>query len=349
MATGRIYDDIFLRHEPPWHPEKPERLAAICELLRNDGLWDELAAVPTPAAPPELIATVHEPDYVEHVQRLAEAGGGTLDHETIVSPDTYEAAARAIGGAVSAVEAMLAGKLHNAIGLVRPPGHHAMPNRGMGFCIFNTIAIAADYAIREHGLERVAIVDFDVHHGNGTQHVFFNRRDVLYISLHQYPLYPGTGSLAEVGIDAGYGYNINLPLPTGTCDRHIQRGLDEVILPTLVDIYKPQLVLVSAGYDGYHADPLAGWDLSAGCYHAITQYLVEAAEAAADGRLCLLLEGGYLLEALAVCVENSALALLGRPPLHSDPVPPDADSQRARDLDNRVERILEFHKARMTP
>ena len=349
MATGRVYDDIFLRHGPPWHPEKSERLEVICQLLQDDGLWDELHPLPTPPAPPELIATVHEPDYVEHVRLLSESGGGALDHETMVSPDTYEAAARAIGGCVTAVEAILAGELHNAIGLLRPPGHHAMPNRGMGFCIFNTIAIAADYAIRECGLERVAIVDFDVHHGNGTQHVFFHRRDVLYISLHQYPLYPGTGPLEEVGIDAGRGYNINLPLPAGTSDYHIERCLDEVILPALVDIYKPQLVLVSAGYDGYHADPLAGWDLSAECYHAITQRLVEAAEAVCDGRLCLLLAGGYLLDALPVCVENSVLALLGRLPLHEDPFPADSDTARAPNLDDRVERVLQFHKARMGP
>jgi acetoin utilization deacetylase AcuC-like enzyme len=198
-----------------------------------------------------------------------------------VTADTWQAALSAAGGAVAAVQAVLGARVQNAICLLRPPGHHAMPDRGMGFCIFNSVAIAAEYALAHHGLERVAVVDFDVHHGNGTEAVFVDRRDVLCASVHQQPLYPGTGAFTDVGSGEGQGYTINCPLPPGASDEHFLRCFDEIIIPTLQELYRPELILVSAGYDGYRGDPLAQLNLTANCFHTLTEQLVAVARQSA--------------------------------------------------------------------
>lgn len=347
MITGRVHDDIFLRHGPPWHPENAQRLSAIMETLQQDGLWDRLTPITVTEAPLELIAAIHDPSYIEEVRLLAEVGGGDLDPDTVVTSDTWQAALCAAGGALEAVRAVLTGELQNAFCLLRPPGHHAMPDRGMGFCIFNSVAIAAQYALQHHGLERIAIVDFDVHHGNGTEASFVDRRDVLFASVHQQPLYPGTGALTDVGLGDGQGYTINCPLPPGASDPHVLRCFEEIIIPTIVELYRPQLILVSAGYDGYRGDPLAQFNLSTGCFHTLTSRLVAAAEAVCNGRIILMLEGGYSLDALGLCVENSVLALLGQQPLHPEPLVSDRHRLEAPDLESQVEQVLQFHRARM--
>ena len=328
--------------------ENADRLSAITKRLQQDGLWDELVEITFEPASPELIATVHDFSYIEEVRLLSETGGGDLDPDTAVTADTWQAALSAAGGAVAAVQTVLSARVQNAICLLRPPGHHAMPDRGMGFCIFNSVAIAAEYALAHHGLERVAVVDFDVHHGNGTEAVFVDRRDVLCTSVHQQPLYPGTGTFTDVGSGEGQGYTINCPLPPGASDAHFLRCFDEIIIPTLQEIYRPELILVSAGYDGYQGDPLAQLNLTANCFHTLTERLVSVAQAVCNGRLILMLEGGYNLDALGLCVENSVLALLGRLPLHPEPAISGHHRPQARDIDAQVEQMLQFHHARMT-
>ena len=344
MATGRVYDDVFLQEGPPWHFDKPRRLEVIREQLETCGLWDELLPLPVTEADTQLLGTVHEPAYIEDVRFVSEMGGDEFDLDTVVTEGTYQAAASAVGGCVAAVDAMFAGDVHNAVCLVRPPGHQALADRALGSCIFNTLAIAAEHALRAHGLQRVAVIDFDVRHGAGLQQHFLHRRDVLYISMHQYPLSPGTGAVEETGIGAGIGYTVNLPLPPGASDRHIEACFGEVVLPVLLNFYKPELILVAAGYGGHHADDTADLDLSVQSFYIITRLLAEIAEAVCEGRLCLALEGGYDFDALGYCVANSVAALLGRPAAYQDTP---QDNAAAPHLDHQVAEMLEFHKDRM--
>ncbi len=344
VPTGRVYDDVFLQDGPLWHFDKPRRLEVIREQLEACGLWDELLPLPVTEADTQLISTVHEAAYIEDVRTASEMGGDEFDLDTVVTEGTYQAAASAVGGCAAAIDAMLEGDIRNAVCLVRPPGHQALPDRALGSCIFNTLAITAEHALAAHGLERVAVVDFDVRHGAGLQQHFLHRRDVLYISLHQYPLSPGTGAVEETGVGDGLGYTVNLPLPPGASDRHIQACFSEVILPVLLALYQPQLILVAAGYGGHYADEAADLDLSVQSFYVITRLLAEVAEAVCEGHLCLALEGGYDFDALGYCVANSVAALLGRPAAYQDPP---QNNTATPHLDREVGEMLQFHKARM--
>jgi acetoin utilization deacetylase AcuC-like enzyme len=229
--------------------------------------------------------------------------------DTYVGPHSYAAALRAAGGLLQAVQAVLQGEANNAFALVRPPGHHAVASRAMGFCLFNNVAIATRYALREFGLERVLIVDFDLHHGNGTQDAFYEEPTVLYFSTHQYPYYPGTGHYQETGRGAGQGYTVNVPLPAGVGDTGYERVFAEILVP-VARRYKPQLILASAGYDAHWADPLGGMLLSVSGYVSMARTLVALAEELCQGRLVLTLEGGYSLEALAASIAATFAVLL---------------------------------------
>jgi len=246
---------------------------------------------------------------------------------------------RAAGGVLAAAEAVRDGRDRTALCLVRPPGHHASPERGMGFCLFNNVAIAARYAIEKHGLERVMIVDYDVHHGNGTQDCFYDDGQVLFCSTHAWPLYPGTGAIQEVGVESGYGLTLNLPLPHGTGDAGFQRCYEEVIVPA-IQSFKPQLLLVSAGYDAHWADPLGPLALSVAGFARLTQRLVTLAEQLCGGRIVLVLEGGYDLQALSAGVLAALHVLLGRDPGH-DPLGP--ANLREPDLSALIGRVLQTH------
>jgi len=273
----------------PGHPESPVRLEAIRAAVDTAAL-PGLARREAPLAARETVALLHPPAYVEAILAAVPAEGYVrLDPDTLMSPGSGEAALRASGAAVAAVDAVLAGEAANAFCAIRPPGHHAEPDRAMGFCLFNHVAIAARHARARHGLRRIAIVDFDVHHGNGTQAAFWNDPDTLYVSTHQWPLYPGTGAATETGV---HGTIVNVPLSPGTDGEAYRRAVTEKVLPVL-DRFAPELVLLSAGFDAHRADPLASLALVEDDFAWITAEMAALAARHARGRVVSLLEGGY--------------------------------------------------------
>ena len=308
---GYVYDPIYLRHGLPSHPERPERLEAIINYLQAEGLLERLTEVQARDATIEELGLVHEPALVQEV-RSAAASSAWFDSDTYTQATSYYAALRAVGGCLAALEAILDGNIESAFCLVRPPGHHATPSRAMGFCLFNNVAVAAAYANHRCGLERVAIVDFDVHHGNGTQDAFYGDPNVFYFSTHQYPFYPGSGHYSENGEHEGVGRTVNVPLPAGIgSDQFI--GIYRDICVPLIKRYRPQLILVSAGFDAHFDDPLAHLQVSSRGYYEVTSLLQELASELCEGRLLFALEGGYDLTALSSSVRSCLDALLSGP------------------------------------
>ena len=318
MSTGYVYDPLYLEHDEATHPENKRRLEQTIKLLRERGLLDRMRRLEARDASVAEISAVHRATYIERVSHAAEGGGTWLDPDTYVGRQSYAAALRAAGGLLRAVEAVLGSEVDNAFALVRPPGHHAVADRAMGFCLFNNIAVATRYVLQKHGLDRVLIVDFDLHHGNGTQDAFYEDAQVLYFSTHQYPYYPGTGHWQETGRGAGQGYTVNVPLPAGVGDAGYHRVLDEILGP-LARRYQPQLILASAGYDAHWMDPLGMMLLSLSGYAMIARTLVALADELCAGKLVLTLEGGYNLEALALCIAATFSVLLGDEEVH-DPL-----------------------------
>ena len=307
--TLLFHHDTMIDHDPGrGHPERPERLRAIVADLQQHAVAGAQWVTPTPIAAEEILR-VHTP---EHLRRVEAARGRhlALDPDTIASPATVEASYLAAGAAVQAVDAVLDGRARNAFALVRPPGHHAEPGRAMGFCLLNNVAIAAEHALGRPEIERVLIVDWDVHHGNGTQAAFYERRDVLFFSSHQSPLYPGTGALEEHGRGEGEGYTINVPLHAGATDGDYRRMLTDVVAPA-AERFGPDLVLVSAGFDAHRRDPLGGMALTDEGFADLCGTVMAIARAHAGGRMVLLLEGGYDLEGLSQSVHACAEVLAG--------------------------------------
>jgi acetoin utilization deacetylase AcuC-like enzyme len=322
MTTGYVYDPVFLKHTKRGHPENGDRLKAIMAELEETGLLDELHHVRSRAATMEELAVIHDASYIAQVKAMSKAGGGYLDMDTYVTADTYDAASTAAGSTVDLTLDVINGKLNNGFALVRPPGHHALSFQGMGFCVFNNIVLAAKMAQQKAGIERVAIIDFDVHHGNGTQPMTESDPNILFISTHQYPFYPGTGGVYEAGRDAGEGYTLNLPLRVGVDDNGFMELYNELIGPSLRR-FKPELILVSAGYDAHWKDPLAGLALSLAGYAWIARTLVSLADELCGGKIVFVLEGGYDLTVQRVGVANTFKALLGRDDF-TDPEGPSA-------------------------
>ena len=320
-----FYDPIFEDHETGYgHPERPERLPAALEMMRETGLIPQVEVVTPRPTSPEIISMVHTEDYVEKVRKMAEVGGGHLDMDTTLSSDSYAAALKAAGALVDSVEGSMGGKFKRAFCLVRPPGHHALPSRGMGFCLFNNVAIAAQYALENSGVEKVMIVDWDAHHGNGTQDIFYRDNRVLYVSLHQYPHYPGTGWVTEIGTSLGEGLTVNVPFPAGTGEEQYLEAFDRLILP-LGRKFGPDLLMISAGYDGHHRDLLCSMKLVAGSYAKMTRRLMELAEGLCEGRVVATLEGGYNLQGQARSIARTVAEFAGinldRMPDEEDPEP----------------------------
>jgi acetoin utilization deacetylase AcuC-like enzyme len=333
--VGLHHDPAHAAHDTGPHVENPGRVEAILGHLRATGIDRALLPVSERVAGDDELMLVHDPQLVEMVRRADAMGGEWLDADTVVVPGSFDAAVRAVGGVLQSVDLVLDGALDAAFCVDRPPGHHATPTRAMGFCLFNQVAIAARHALRRRGLSRVAIVDFDVHHGNGTQDTFYWDGGVLYCSLHEYPYYPGTGHWRDVGEEAGAGTTVNAALPPGCGDAEYLVSLDRLILPA-VRRFKPELVLVSAGFDAHIADPLADMAISTLGYRSIAQRLAEVTAEVCAGRVVYALEGGYRPEALARSVEACLHVLLGERPGETVPSQPEPRPDVARLLDAAV-------------
>jgi acetoin utilization deacetylase AcuC-like enzyme len=312
MKVGIVKHDIYLEHiTDDFHPENPNRLVHIYAMLREFG-QEDLVYVQPRMATHEEIALNHDASYINFVAETKGKVQRRLDPDTVTSPKSYEAACMAVGGLLQLSDALFAGEIDNGFALVRPPGHHAEHGKGMGFCIFNTVAVAARYLIRKHGLKRVFIVDWDLHHGNGTQHSFYGDSDILYFSTHQYPYYPGTGSYEEIGSGEGKGYTINVPMSYGMGDGDYTYAFEEIVLP-VVRQWKPEAILVSAGFDIHHSDPLGGMAVTESGFTKMTRMLMDAAEEVCKGRILFTLEGGYDLSGLTNSVKAVILQLRKTP------------------------------------
>lgn len=338
MSTAYVYDQLYLEHDMGQHPENARRLTAIMQTLEETGLRGALLKVEAKDATQAELEAIHHKAYIERVKRTADEGGAWLDGDTYVSPASYAAAIRAAGGLIALVDAIMREEVDNGLALVRPPGHHALAGRGMGFCLFNNVAIAAAHALNSCGLDRVLIVDYDVHHGNGTADAFYADPRVLYFSTHQYPHYPGTGDSTETGSGDGIGYTVNVPLPAGVGDHGYVRVFEEILAP-IARRYDPQLVLVSVGYDAHWRDPLSHMGLSVTGYARLAQILRELATETCGGRIAFTLEGGYDPEALGHGVAATFDALLGEEA--TDPLGPARGSEP--DISARLERTKAIH------
>ena len=308
--TCIIYHPDYLKHETGTHPERKERLLSIISHLKGTGILDKLELIKPESATIEEIQYVHSRDYIDKARKYSELEIH-LDPDTVLSRDSYDVALLAAGGAITAVDAVLA-TFDSSFALVRPPGHHAMPERGMGFCIFNNIAIAARHA-QKLGKKRVLIVDWDVHHGNGTQEAFYDDPSVLYFSTHQYPHYPGTGWFDEVGIGEGEGYNINVPLPAGTDDSGFIAAFEEILVPAARE-FRPDIVLVSAGFDACNKDGLAYMRMSVEGFSILASIVKSIAKESCGGKVVAVLEGGYDLKLLARSVDAVLDVFMGNEP-----------------------------------
>lgn len=318
MPTAYLTDDSFIKHDFPQHPEHAGRIEAVWQELDAAGLSDQLLRLKSSPAADEQILAAHS---AEHLQRLVEVGQGNrmvrLDPDTYALPVSPEVARHAAGAVIGAVDAVLSADAGNALAIVRPPGHHATASRQMGFCLLNNIAIAARHAQNQHGIEKVMILDYDVHHGNGTNDIFYADPSVLFVSIHQYPFYPGSGALNEIGEAEGRGATINIPLPAGYGDIAYQALFAEIIRPA-IERFDPDLMLISAGFDAHWVDPLASMQLTLEGYDYLARECIQLAERLCDGRIIFVMEGGYDLKALANGWRNVAHALLGQDDI-SDP------------------------------
>ncbi len=301
--TGIVKDQRYLQHSAgSYHPESPERLAAVYAMLEDPAMADKFVQIAPREATHKEIETVHTLSYVEYIASTAGKDSVYLDPDTATSPESYEIARLAVGGLLNAIDSVMEKKVDNAFALVRPPGHHAEYDRAAGFCIFNNVAVGAMHAINKYGLKKILIVDWDLHHGNGTQHSFEDDPRVLYFSTHQYPYYPGTGSLQETGKGKGAGYTINVPLGTGMGDADFVKIFCKILQPVALQ-YKPDFVLLSAGFDTYFQDPLGGMRVTPKGFAALTRILLDIADACCAGRFVIVLEGGYHVMGLAESIK----------------------------------------------
>lgn len=310
MPLGLVHDLIFQEHDPgSYHPESPRRLAVLERALETWPGLEQTTRIPLRAATQEELARVHQ---TSHINRIASTQGRSmaLDMDTQTSPGSYDAALKAAGSLIDLCDAALDGKVTHGMAFVRPPGHHATPVRAMGFCLFNNVAVAAAHLIQARGLERVMIVDWDVHHGNGTEDAFFMDPQVLYFSTHQAPFYPGTGPVNAAGREKGEGFTINVPLSSGHDDKDYIRIFEDLLTPVARQ-FKPQFILISAGFDAHREDPLGGQDISSLGYAALTRVLMELADELCPGCIVGVLEGGYSPEAEAEASLAVMDALLG--------------------------------------
>ncbi len=307
--TCLVYEEVFLKHETGTHPENKERVRHAYEVLSNAPFAAALGRLAPAPAPREDLLLVHGERYLDLLDGLPEGEYAALDPDTLVGPGSLEAARWAAGAVTAAVGAVTAGTCRSAFCMVRPPGHHALRDRAMGFCIFNNVAVGAAFALERAGHERVAIIDFDVHHGNGTQAAFYSDGRVLFASLHRYPFYPGSGAAHETGSGKGAGKILNIPLPGGSGEDAYVEALTGAVLPA-VENHHPSLILVSAGFDAHRADPIGGMMLESGSYARLTRLIAGLADRCCGGKVVSVLEGGYNLDALAESISAHVAALM---------------------------------------
>ena len=328
-TVGLVTDPTHIAHARQGHTERPERLTAIIAHLEATGLRQRMVDLEPREASDEELRSVHEQRVLDVVTAYGQTAGGWIDSDTYVTPQTPAIARRAAGAALVATEAVLSGQLTSAFVATRPPGHHATPTNSMGFCLYNNVAIAATAALRS-GIERIAIIDWDVHHGNGTQAVFEDDPRVLYVSTHASPFYPGTGDVFETGGREARGTKVNIPLPHGTGDRGFIDAYEQVAVPAM-ERHQPQLVFISSGWDSHALDPLGTLQVSTAAYTHVAATVIDAARRLAEGRVIALLEGGYDTHALAWCASGLVQLLLEETPVPDpDPraIPPGPDITR---------------------
>ncbi|MEI8121386.1 MAG: histone deacetylase [bacterium] len=311
FKTGFLFHPDCLKHQTGWrHPEKRSRLVTLIERLKQDGFGDRMTPLSPEPASLDSITAIHDPDYVERIRLACEAGAlFEPDAATIGSPGTHRAALLAAGSVLKAADSVMDGQVTNAFCAVRPPGHHAEKDRAMGFCFFNNVAIGAKYLQRHHGIRKVAIIDWDVHHGNGTQQAFYDDPSVFYFSVHQYPHYPQSGRASETGTGPGKGYTLNVPVAAGSTDTDYRRIFMEDLRPAMAR-FKPEFMLISAGFDGHSRDPLGGVMLTEEGFGELTRLVTEMAAEHCEKRLVSVLEGGYDIEALVTSTEAHLQALM---------------------------------------
>lgn len=302
--VGYVYDARYLAHLTGTnHPERPARVEAIDRRIRESGLAEDLVLLEARSAEPVWIEEVHDAAYVRRVQEACSRGDAIIDSmDTGISSRSFEIALLATGGALAAADAVMGGEIEASFAAVRPPGHHALPDTAMGFCLFNSAAIVARYLQKKHGLKKIFILDWDVHHGNGTQAIFWEDPGVFYYSIHQFPFYPGTGAETETGAGAGAGFTLNSPMPAGCTDDDYRRVFEQKLVPALRS-FAPEALILSAGFDAHAADPLGGMQLTERGYAQLTRTALDAAGDLCGGRVISILEGGYDLEALSASVE----------------------------------------------
>ncbi len=312
MQVAIVKDEVFLRHYPgDYHPERPERLKRIYTRLAEPDLAELIKDLASREATRDELLWNHAPEYIDQVAATAGQPHVQLDPDTATSPDSYEAALKAVGAQFVGLEALFQGQAGAVFALVRPPGHHAEYDRAMGFCLFNNVALGAHYALKRLGCKRVLIVDWDLHHGNGTQHAFYRSAEVLYFSSHQFPYYPGTGRIEEIGEGPGKGFTVNVPLPAGCRDEDYACVFREILVP-VAEQFQPDVILVSAGFDIYYADPLGGMSVTPVGVAYLTRIIKDLAQKLCSGRVLFTLEGGYNLQGLAECVAAVILELVSR-------------------------------------
>jgi acetoin utilization deacetylase AcuC-like enzyme len=322
IRTGVVAANKYMEHDAgPYHVESPERLRAIYELFEEPYFKDKFVKVEPRQATQEELAWNHTREHIRRIAATAGKAFSYLDPDTRTSETSYDVALLAVGGVFSLIDALFDKKIANGFALVRPPGHHAEANQAMGFCLFNNIALGAHYLINRYGLKRILIVDWDIHHGNGTQHSFYDRPDVLYFSTHQFPYYPGTGNFPETGSGAGEGYTVNVPLPGGQDEGEYMAIFQHILRPVALE-YKPEIALVSAGFDIYYKDPLGTMQVTEKGFAGLTRILMDIAETCCEGRLLLVLEGGYNVMGQKESVRAVLNELSGASILGQDFVPP---------------------------
>jgi acetoin utilization deacetylase AcuC-like enzyme len=339
MNTGIAFDPIFQKHDLIGHPENAKRLDSIVTRLNETGYYKKIQAITPRAADIKELSLCHSEEYVKYVRSFCEKGGGYFDPDTYSNQNSFLAAATAVGSSIDLTKEVISGKLRNGFALLRPPGHHALANRAMGFCLFGNIAIAAKTALTQPGINKVAIVDFDVHHGNGTQALVGDDPNILFISTHQYPFYPGTGSIREIGRGNAEGTVLNIPLRAEVGDTGFKFVFEEIVFPSL-QRYRPDLILVSAGYDAHWDDPLANLNLSLSGFDWITSELIKAAENLCEGKIVFFLEGGYNLEVLSYAVTNTICRLLG---INDFEDPFGKSDQNEPDINNLISELKKIH------